>query len=103
MNKFITPVSMQVTKEQYCRDLENPLVNLGYVWEDWYWKYDFSKQHPLLVNYYNSKLGNLGALSLNEKYRDGAYFIDHYNPELFLALAAMTEKNYQFQMKREQF
>lgn len=31
-HKFITPVSMEVTEEQYERDLKIPLKELGYRW-----------------------------------------------------------------------
>ena len=30
MSKFIQPVSMVVTKEQYERDLRQPLLDMGY-------------------------------------------------------------------------
>ena len=77
-------VAMKVTKEQFENDLRPSLIQMGKhddTWGGW-------GDHPYVtVNNKNNKISN---------YRDVAYActeysIDHYNPELFLALAAMTD------------
>lgn len=84
--KFITPVSMKVTKEQYERDLEVPLEELGYCFVD---EDDDWDTFSIIVNNLSNTLGHLSYVS-EGKTRYNRYFIDHYNPELFLALAAMN-------------
>lgn len=83
---FITPVSMQVTKEQYNNDLKEPLKELGYKQYSINWRFDY-----LVTNYGVHGLGELSTLQEDAKGLYDRPFIDHYNPELFLALAAMTE------------
>ncbi len=84
---FTQPVSMECTQEQYERDLKNPLLEMGYneteltMWD----KYPY-----LVTNYtgFEHKISNADYVDCESHSR---YFIDHYNPELFLALAAMTD------------
>jgi hypothetical protein len=83
MSKFITPVSMQVTKEQYENDLKQPLLDLGY---NTGWSESLLYKND---NYYIiCENGNYGFWS-----HDGidTFFIENYNPQLFLALAAMRD------------
>lgn len=87
-SKFSCPVSMKVTQEQYEKDLKQTLLDLGY----------YVTSYP-----YNSDLlatnwaGMVSKATWFYYYEDGTrnahnrYFIDHYNPELFLALAGMRE------------
>lgn len=89
MSKFIQPVSMVVTKEQYERDLRQPLLDMGYeelsIWNE----FDI---YPIVTNNEIDRLGYLGRVKEDRaKYYD-RHFIDHYNPKLFLAIAAMTNK-----------
>lgn len=88
--EFITPVSMECTREQFERDLEKQLAALGYET-----KYigDFGEISVLCTNYtYRSeKVTNLSPCKRNQFNR---HYIDHYSPELFLALAAMTDEEY---------
>jgi hypothetical protein len=74
---------MKVTKEQFDNDLKPSLTQMGRhdnTWGGWI-------AHPhVAVNNKNNKVGNYRGVDSIE------YCIDHYNPELFLALAAMTDK-----------
>lgn len=86
--KFITPVSMQVTKEQYEKDLKEPLKELGYTLSN----FDNFYDAPIIYNNYNiwaPEICSNGKIGCEKKKR--RYFIDYYNPQLFLALATMTE------------
>jgi len=85
--KFIQPVSMVVTKEQYL-ELSKELEKLGYERSGSYSNDQFILTNRCMSNY---KYGNSGSNNTT----CGRYFIDHYNPELFLALAAMSEEDYQ--------
>lgn len=86
-NEFIQPVSMYVTKEQYEKDLRVSLLMLGYE------EVNITKWHTDSIVVTNLA-GNMGVMSntlLNGNRYYNRYFIDHYNPLLFLAIAAMTK------------
>lgn len=89
-NKFRQPVSMQVTKEQYEKDLREPLLRMGYKevcekeWEDM----------PILVTNFGNTIGEVSNTSKLHKENYNRHFIDHYNPKLFLAIAAMSNIKY---------
>ncbi len=87
MSKFIQPVSMVVTKEQYKRDLRQPLLDMGY--EEGIFG-DFRTFPVLITSFKNNSVVTNVAIDFiaNKDY----YFIDHYNPKLFLAIAAMTNE-----------
>lgn len=89
MSKFIQPVSMVVTKEQYERDLRKPLLDMGY--EEGILG-DFRTFPVLITSFKNNSVVTNVAIDFiaNKDY----YFIDHYNPKLFLAIAAMTNESY---------
>ena len=90
MSKFIQPVSMRVTEEQYERDLREPLLAMGYT-EIVISDFDLS---PILTNNYDNNMGevsNTDEFSLKEHNR---HFIPKYNPEYFLAVAAMTNEEF---------
>jgi hypothetical protein len=80
--KYTSDVTMKVTKEQFDNDLKPSLTQMGRhdnTWGGWI-------EHPhVAVNSKNNIISNYGV-----DYPE--YCIDHYNPELFLALAAMTDK-----------
>lgn len=85
--KFTQPVSMKCSQEQYERDLKEPLLAMGY---DEYsvTTFDF---YPIIVTNHggnNKRFSNLLYDRINEYNR---YFVDTYNPSLFLALAGMTD------------
>jgi len=83
--KFKTPVSMEVTKEQYENDLKEQLKELGYD-SEYYCGDDHSPLYTYLITRFANKNKSVG---FNQK--ELGHFIDYYNPKLFLALAGMTE------------
>ena len=89
-NKFRQPVSMQVTKEQYEKDLREPLLRMGYLEHalgEW------MTASILVTNYGNT--GFYISNTINEyKKRHNRYFIPEYNPKLFLVIAAMSNVKY---------
>lgn len=82
--KFAQLVSMQCTEEQFNKDLKSELEKIGYKNVDYG---PLSEDQSYLVTSNNSKF-----LANQSKGLFGQYFIEKYNPELFLALAAMTDK-----------
>lgn len=84
---FTQPVSMKCTQEQYEKDLKNPLLVMGYDEID---LREWNKYPYIVTNYtdFRNRVSNMDWTACKHNDR---YFIDHYNPELFLALAAMTE------------
>lgn len=85
MAKFATPVAMKVTEEQFNRDLQKPLEALGYI---------NSSLLPIDDGYLvtqdcdnNSEIYSY----CDRQFFDERHIIEEYNPELFLAIAAMTE------------
>ena len=90
-NKFTQPVSMQVTKEQYEKDLREPLLRMGYKeFNGLYWVDDGN----YLVTNIDRKNDGICILDNDAIYRYNRYFINHYNPKLFLAIAAMSNVEY---------
>lgn len=87
--KFIQPVSMQVTREQYERDLREPLLAMGYK-EKLYLCWMVNSCDYLGTNF-NKEDNKIGCLSKSSIHRLNRYFIPEYNPKLFLAIAAMTD------------
>jgi hypothetical protein len=81
--RYTSDVTMKVTKQQFENDLKPSLTQMGRhdnTWGGWI-------DHPYVtVNSKNNKVSNYRGIDYTE------YCIDHYNPELFLALAAMTDK-----------
>lgn len=88
MPKFIQPVSMRCTQEQYDKDLKQPLLEMGYQEGDLTRPFDWC---DTLYTNYNGCIGLLGITSCKNGNDLNRHFIDHYNPQLFLALAAMTD------------
>ena len=87
-NKFTQPVSLQVTKEQYEKDLREPLLRMGYLELG---VVEWVAAPVLVTNYGNS--GFYISNTINEyKKRHNRYFVPEYNPEYFLAVAAMTNE-----------
>jgi len=78
MSKFITAVSMACTQEQYEQDLRKPLLVMGYKES----QFDRFKDFPFLINNIGGEIGYLSNSRDKDKYN--RYFIDHYNPELYL-------------------
>ena len=89
-SKFIQPVSMRVTEEQYLRDLRQPLLAMGYEEKN---ISDFDSS-PILTNNYGDIMGvvsNTDEIAIKTRNR---HFIPDYNPEYFLAVAAMTNDTF---------
>ena len=88
--KFKQPVSMKVTVEQYEKDLKEPLEKLGYEWGSYTCHNNrgggLNKEYPFLSTNYMGRNNKIAS-----DFEAADYHIDHYNPELFLAIAAMTE------------
>lgn len=84
--KFITPVSMKCTQKQYEKDLKEPLKELGHK-EDYNWNKDLNPDSG--CPYLHADEDDSGVAWHN--HCNDSYYINHYNPELFLALVAMTE------------
>lgn len=87
---FTQPISMQCTQEQYKADLKLPLLEMGYKESNM----GDLKNYPYLVNNIGDNLGDLSNVGENNKLNYNRYYIDHYNPQLFLALASMTDEKY---------
>ena len=90
MSKFIQPVSMRVTQEQYERDLREPLLAMGY---EEVVITSFSR-YTILVSNCGGEKGVLSNTLEEGKDDYDRHFIPEYNPEYFLAVAAMTKINY---------
>lgn len=83
--KFTQDIVMYVTKEQYKKDLEKPLKDLGHRLS----KYHLIKNGYLVTNDGKDN-GILYFYIAKDTYSSSRYLIESYNPELFLALAAMN-------------
>ena len=84
--KFKNNVAMKVTKEQFNNDLKQPLSEMGFADETWG---SWNEYNTLLTMKKSEKFGNYC-------YPDVSNIIDididYYNPQLFLALVAMTNE-----------
>lgn len=83
---FTQPVSMIITQAQR-ENLFTKLNELGYERYGGNWSYN-----TLATNYGKSDQYNVTGHESSKEY--GRYFIEEYNEELFLALAAMTDEQY---------
>ena len=88
MTEFIQPVSMRVTQEQYERDLREPLLAMGYK-ETLITSFSHT---PILANNYGNNNGMLSNTCEEAAKIENRHFIPDYNPEYFLAVAAMTNE-----------
>ena len=84
---FTQPVSMQCSQEQFEIDLKEPLEKLGY---NYYRLFDFKECPIIATNYMGQNM--FSNTSWNFERANNRHFIDHYNPQLFLALASMTDE-----------
>ena len=88
--KFIQPVSMRVTQEQYLRDLREPLLAMGYE-EKTISDFDLS---PILTNNYGDIMGVVSNTDEDAIKTRNRHFIPEYDPGYFLAVAAMTSETF---------
>lgn len=85
--QFTTPVSMKVPSEEaFKNDLETPLKEMGYNKRE---LGSFKVLNYLCTNFAGSPK-NYSNLDESSKNVYNRYFIEPYNPKLFLALAGMT-------------
>lgn len=84
-NRFLYPVSMAVTHEQK-EYLKGELIKLGYIW-----KGSYEERYNCICTDYGGNDWIMGEIPIEDKTHFHRYFIDHYNPQLFLALAAQRE------------
>jgi len=85
--QFTTPVSMKVPSEEaFKNDLEQPLKEMGYSKRE---LGSFKVLNYLCTNFAGSPK-NYSNLDESSKNGYNRYFIEPYNPKLFLALAGMT-------------
>lgn len=85
--KFTTPVSMLVNQEQ-AEYLKGELEKLGYSG----YRYSDDEEYPAIVTNFTNHDRSSNVLE-EVIHDDSRHFIDHYNPGLFLALAAMNSGN----------
>lgn len=78
---------MECTQEQYEKDLKQPLLDLGYKDvmnpKSEHLHIIAANVNPYYINGFTNTYGKYAKIK--------TCFIDHYNPQLFLALSAMTE------------
>jgi hypothetical protein len=77
-------IAMIATEEQYNDDLKPSLIQMGKqdnTWGDW-------KDDNYLTSRFDENIGNYCKFII----KDDSLILEDYNPELFLALAAMTTK-----------
>lgn len=87
---FIQPVSMKIpSQEDYERDLKQQLLKLGYTETDYEWE----NTSPYLITGWYWHNTDKKEMGFNQKHsaNDSTYKIDTYNPQLFLALAGLTD------------
>lgn len=85
---FTQRISMDCTKEQYEKYLKDELLKMGYKEYVLVWKYDKN----IIVNNWAGHMGNLASLNPTWKDDKDRLYLGSFNAELFLALAAMTDK-----------
>lgn len=84
--KFTCPVIMEVTKEQF-KELGTELEKLGYTSLNIGNHYDY----PYICTNYCDNIQRYSNITKDGIGTYKRYYIDHYNKDLFLALAAMHE------------
>jgi hypothetical protein len=84
--KFTQPVSMQCSQEQFERDLKEPLEKLGYK------KFGNCTDEDFLITNFGESPYRL-TFTVSVCIHDfSRHFIDHYNPQLFISLASMSDE-----------
>lgn len=86
--EFLTPVSMRVTQEQFEKDLKQQLIDLGYCIKH---LGNFSSLEYLATNF-GGCTSEVSNVHKGDKLALNRHYIPVYNPDLFLALAAMTDE-----------
>ena len=84
---------MKCTQKQYEEQLRNELLKMGYIESC----LAYSLKTSYITNNFRGQLGTITNLIQNDVKNYGRTYLDSFNPELFLALASMTnnpEGNY---------
>lgn len=87
MRKFIQPVSMKVSPDDDIKHLLRGLEYMGYVGPIT----DNFASHPFLVNNFAGNIGRINNVTVHADSRHERIVLTEFNPDLFLALAAMSE------------
>lgn len=87
---FTQRLSMDCTKEQYEKYLKDELLKMGYQDRSVY-SWDCQKYQYISNNYMGGN-GGLGTIHRGNLEVYNRTYLGSFNPELFLALAAMTDK-----------
>ena len=85
--QFTTPIAMKCTEEQF-NGIKDKLVEIGY--KAIY--IDFSPRYLYIVSNFLGKNNSITTVSNMVKERNERAVFESFNPDLFLALAAMTDK-----------
>lgn len=91
--KFITPVSMWCSLQEFNLHLRRPLQDMGYNFanvEDWP---EDDSQVPIATNVFAIQ-GQVGPIPRANISNHGRIFLENFCPTTFLALAAMTDVKY---------
>jgi hypothetical protein len=90
--KFLVPVSMKIPSyEAFLSDLHQQLVSMGYEISQDFKNVEKYKDYPylFLTTNYENYHNRISATFANQK---NILFLENYNPDLFLAIAAMSEQ-----------
>lgn len=85
---FTQRLSMYCTREQYEKYLKDELLKIGYQELGLVWR----NNKNIIVNNFAGYMGQLASSNLLCKDDGDRLYLGSCNPELFLALAAMTDK-----------
>ena len=82
---------MDCTQQQYKEHLRDELLKMGYKEVD----FGYNNNLPnIVVNNYKHTLGDVSNLGEDSKSDNDRLYLGSFNPELFLAYAAMTDKKF---------
>ena len=85
---FTQKISMDCTKQQYEKYLKDELLKMGYEERCMYW----GREIKIFTNAANGVAGKMLDIDEEKKERFNRAYLGEFNAELFLALAAMTDK-----------
>ena len=87
--KFTTPIAMKCTEEQF-NEIKGKLVEMGYI----LYGITFGEKYRYLSSNFDNDVRCITDLAIGSKYfkECNPIIFESFNPDLFLALAAMTDK-----------
>ena len=86
---FTQKISMDCTQKQYEKYLRDELLKMGYKEVDFGYN---NNALNIVVNNYKNTLGDVSNLGEDNESDNSRLYIGSFNPRLFLAYAAMTDK-----------